>query len=145
MSVGQQYGFTFDFVAEDPANITWFREAWNNVNYTNGLELLSRDGGDTWNTVSDSMAFWVVQTPEPTTILFMGCGAAGLLRKRRAKVHGNSLANRLNPFEPMRARSAAGGRADRTQVGQYRKHQPTPGLQRGRGQIIEERDSCIED
>ena len=94
MSAGQQYGFTFDFVAEDPANITWFREAWNNNNYTNGLELLSIDGGATWNTVSDSMAFWVVQTPEPTTILFMGCGAIGLLRKRRAKVHGNSLADR---------------------------------------------------
>ena len=85
MSAGQQYGFTFDFVAEDPANITWFREAWNNNNYTNGLELLSIDGGATWNTVSDSMAFWVVQTPEPTTILFMGCGAAGLLRRRKSK------------------------------------------------------------
>ncbi len=82
MAADQQYGFTVDFAAEGPANITWFRETLS-YDYPNGLELLSQDGGATWDTVTDSMAFWVVQIPEPATLLVMGCGAAGVLRRRR--------------------------------------------------------------
>ncbi len=89
MAAGQQYGFTVDFAAEGPTNATWFRETMTHENYPNGLELLSRDGGASWVTVDDAMAFWVVESeiPEPATILLMGCGAAGLLRRHRQKVH----------------------------------------------------------
>ncbi len=85
MTAGQQYGFTIDFAAEDPTNITWFREAWNNNNYTNGLQLLSRDGGASWNTVNDSMAFWVVESeiPEPATMSLLALGGLAVLRRRR--------------------------------------------------------------
>ena len=87
MAAGQEYGFTVDFVAEGPTNATWFRETMTHQNYPNGLQLLSRDGGASWVTVEDSMAFWVVESaiPEPATLLLMGCGAAGLLGRRRSK------------------------------------------------------------
>ncbi len=85
MAAGQQYGFTVDFAAEGPTNITWFREMMDHANYPNGLELLSRDGGASWVTVEDILAFWVVEgeIPEPATMSLLALGGLAIIRRRK--------------------------------------------------------------
>ncbi len=88
LTAGQEYGFTVDFAAEGPENATWFRETMTHQNYPNGLQLLSRDGGASWVTVDDSMAFWVVDAlvPEPATLSLLALGGLAIIRRRKSQI-----------------------------------------------------------